>query len=90
MSADEKGDGAEPVRIAALPVSVDVDVGSVEVPLADLESWRAGSILPLPIPALDQGVAVTLRVAGRMIATGDLVKIDDRIAVRLTRLTGLA
>jgi flagellar motor switch/type III secretory pathway protein FliN len=72
--------------VAGLPFSVDVDVATLDVSLADLEAWRAGSLIPLPIPAVGQGVPVTLSVAGRRIANGDLVRIDDRLAVRLTRL----
>jgi flagellar motor switch/type III secretory pathway protein FliN len=39
-------------------------------------------------PQLADGVSVTLRVHGREIGTGDLISIDDRLAVRITHLIG--
>lgn len=85
MNEEEHGGGAAAV-LAALPLSVDVDVATLDVSLAEIEGWRTGSLIPLPIPAVGPGVPVTLSVAGRRIANGDLVRIDDRLAVRLTRL----
>nr|WP_246329321.1 FliM/FliN family flagellar motor switch protein [Chthonobacter rhizosphaerae] len=86
-------DDAERGRVAAgslesLTVIVDVDVGSVEVSLADLESWRVGALVPLPLPVVESGLPVTLSVNGLQVAAGDLVRIDDRLAVRLSRLAG--
>ena len=90
MAADDHQDGGVPLNIARLPVRVDVDVGSIDVTFADLESWRAGTVVPLAVPALESGLAVTLSVGNQMIAAGDLIRIDDRIAVRLTRISGPA
>ncbi len=63
------------------------DLGEISVSLAELEQYQVGAIVPLPDAALSDGaVEVSVRVAGNRIAAGDLVQIDDRIAVRLNRI----
>jgi type III secretion protein Q len=65
---------------------IDFDLGRTAVSLADLESWQAGSVVALSPPARTEGAEVTLRANGRVIGTGDLVRIDDRLAVRISQL----
>lgn len=69
-----------------LDVAVDLDLGSVDVPFADMEAWVPGSLVVLPEPLTRDEPCVTLRVNGRAVGTGDLVRIDDRLAVRIARL----
>lgn len=71
---------AEPV--AELSVTVDLDIGAVELPLADLETMTPGAVVPLELPDLE-AARVTLRVNGRAVAIGTLVQIDDRLAVQI-------
>jgi type III secretion system YscQ/HrcQ family protein len=70
-----------------LDIAIDFDLGRVTVPLSEIESWQPGSVVALPPTAPREGVEVTLRSNGRVIGTGDLVRIDDRIAVRISSLT---
>jgi flagellar motor switch/type III secretory pathway protein FliN len=72
--------------LGALDVTVDLDLGSITVPLAEIETWAVGAIVALQPPAVGEGVEVTLRANGRVVGTGDLVRVDDRVAVRIARL----
>ena len=88
---DAHGSGAPaPIDPSSLPLQVDFDIGQIEVPLAEIETWQAGTVIKLAPPALADGVEVTLRCNNQIIATGDLVRIDDRLAVRVTRLVMVA
>jgi flagellar motor switch/type III secretory pathway protein FliN len=69
-----------------LGVVVDFDLGRLSVPLAQVQAWQPGAIVPLEPPALNAGVEVAIRANGQMIGIGDLVRIDDRVGVRITRL----
>ncbi len=75
------GSGPDGVSIV-----VDFDLGSVTVPLAAIEAWQPGAVVPLEPPVATDGVEVTIRANGQVVGVGDLVRIDDRVAVRLTRL----
>ena len=74
------------VRLADLGLTVDFDIGDKDISLAEIESWQPGAVVALDPPQFAGRVEVTLRVNGRAIATGDLIAIDDRLAVRLSRL----
>ena len=71
---------------AGLQVVVDFDLGHQSVPLSEIESWQPGALVQLDPPATGNGVEVTVRANGHVIGLGDLVRIDDRLAVRLNRL----
>ena len=73
---------------SALTLPVDFDIGSTTVSLADLDALRVGTVLALDLPRPDDGLAVTIRVGGTPVGTGDLVRIEDRLAVRITALWG--
>lgn len=70
-----------------LGVIIDFDLGRTMVPLAQVQSWQPGAVVPLEVPMARDGIEVTIRANGQIVGTGDLVRIDDRIAVRLNRLT---
>jgi flagellar motor switch/type III secretory pathway protein FliN len=80
LQADDAG-----ISVDALRLTIDFDIGRKSVPLAALSQWQNGTIVDLEPPALADGVAVTIRCNGDVVGTGDLVRIDDRIAVRVTR-----
>jgi flagellar motor switch/type III secretory pathway protein FliN len=69
-----------------LGIVIDFDLGRMSIPLAQIETWQPGTVVALEPPALDAGVEVTIRANGQIIGIGDLVRIDDRIGVRITRL----
>lgn len=72
----------------ALTFVVQFELGQLDVPLGALDAWRPGTVVAFEPPQIADGVSVTLRVNGRAIGTGDLISIDDRLAVRVTHLTG--
>jgi flagellar motor switch/type III secretory pathway protein FliN len=74
-------------NVGDLGIVLDFDLGRVTVPLSAVQTWQPGSIVALDPPASDTGVEVTIRANGQIIGNGDLIRIDDRIAVRLTRLS---
>lgn len=77
---------SETPALERLTVTLQFDIGEATLPLADLETWQVGAVVPLAVPARDDGVQVTVRANGTVVGIGDLVRVDDRIAVRLTRL----
>ncbi|MGI6244199.1 MAG: FliM/FliN family flagellar motor switch protein [Pseudochelatococcus sp.] len=86
-----RGDGgaadalvAEGVRLSDLAIAIDFDIGERDFTLAEIETWQPGAVVALDPPALAGRVGVTLRANGRAVATGDLISIDDRLAVRLS------
>ncbi|MEM6914500.1 MAG: FliM/FliN family flagellar motor switch protein, partial [Pseudomonadota bacterium] len=68
-----------------LPVRLEFYLGGITLPLSAVETLSEQSILPLEAVAVE-GVPVTLRANGTAIAEGDLVQLDDRLGVRLTRV----
>lgn len=78
--ADPSADGGD------LLLPVDFDIGSIRVSLADIDAWRVGSVLALDLPALADGLPVAIRIGEAEVGRGDLVRIEDRYAVRITAL----
>ncbi|GHA89479.1 hypothetical protein GCM10009069_10750 [Algimonas arctica] len=86
---DEQGGAKFKRSIYALPVTVDVIVGSARPTVTELLGFDEGSLL-----ALDRGVEdpVDLCVDGRVIARGELVEMEDGagIGVRITQVVDVA
>ena len=76
----------QPVPEFALKITIDFDIGRIMVPLADVAGWREGAVIELDPPRSADSVPVTIRANGDVIGNGDIVRIDDRLAVRITRL----
>jgi flagellar motor switch/type III secretory pathway protein FliN len=72
--------------LEGLGVVIDFDVGRMSIPLAQVQTWQPGTVVSIDPPALNPGVEVTIRANGQVIGIGDLVRIDERIGVRITRL----
>jgi flagellar motor switch/type III secretory pathway protein FliN len=73
-------------KLSDLQVTVDFDLGARSIALAEIEGWQAGAVVALDPPQRADGVEVTLRVNGNAIGAGELVRIDERYAIRLSRL----
>jgi len=76
----------EPHHPQGLRVTLVFEIGRRSIPLSELSTWREGVLVELDPPALEAGMEVTIRANGGAVGTGDLVLIDDRLAVRITRL----
>jgi type III secretion protein Q len=74
--------GAGKVELAALPVRIHVVLSQVELSLKELEGLTDGSIIQLDKQDLG---AVQLVANGRVLGAGELVEIDDRLGVEITR-----
>lgn len=79
------GEKAGADALAGLSVAIDFDIGRTHVSFAELSQWREGTLVSLDPPVLADGLAVTIRANGDVVGSGDIVRIDDRIAVRITR-----
>ncbi len=70
------------IELAALPVRIHVVLSQVELSLKDLEGLTEGSIIQLDE---EHPGAVQLVANGKVLGTGELVEIDDRLGVQITR-----
>lgn len=66
---------------ADMPMPLDAILTEVDLSLDRLEALKVGDEIPLPIPR-----DVPLRIDARAVASGSLGVLDDRMAVRITRL----
>lgn len=67
-------------RRAQIPITLDVELARVELPVAELARLEPGGILPL---AIDRRGLVTLRAGERAVARGELVELDGAVGVRI-------
>lgn len=89
MSDSPPSSPAAPSPVAQLddlPVEVSVLLGTTTLSLAQLRALGPGADLPLAVPQAEPGAGVSLLANGRVIGTGQLLGIDDQIAVRIVSL----
>jgi flagellar motor switch protein FliM len=67
-------------RHAQLPITLEVELARLEIPLADLARLEPGTAIPLPV---DRRGLVTLRSGERAVARGELVELEGAIGVRI-------
>jgi flagellar motor switch protein FliM len=79
------GSGEEAGLLDNLLLTVRVELPARRISLEELTRLRAGQILELDCRATDP---VELVADGRRVATGELVDIEGRLGVRVTRLAG--
>ena len=79
-NAPEQKNSAE-LGLASLPVRVDVVLSQLEMSLQELEGLREGSIVELE----ETPGQVQLVVNGVVVGAGELVGIDDRLGVQISR-----
>lgn len=73
--------------IDLLPVRLMFQAGQIELPVGELDRLAPGMIVPLE-RTVEDGVDIIAN--GRLIGRGGLVKVGDRLAVRVTRLNSNA
>ncbi|CCB66680.1 type III secretion system cytoplasmic ring protein SctQ [Hyphomicrobium sp. MC1] len=76
---------ASPDALDDLPIEVACEVGRITLSLAELREIAPGQVLDL---GLDATEAISLRVNGHVAAMGELVRIADRVGIRLTDVKG--
>ncbi|WP_174769730.1 type III secretion system cytoplasmic ring protein SctQ [Paraburkholderia bonniea] len=81
--------GGEPSQQAVLealervPVTLDFDLGSCNMPLSQLRTLTPGSVIELERPLSE---AVSIRANGVLLGIGELVDIDGRLGVSIVRI----
>ncbi|RUV64382.1 MAG: YscQ/HrcQ family type III secretion apparatus protein [Mesorhizobium sp.] len=73
-------DSLPPETFDSIDLPVDVDVGHLTMSLKQLRELAVGQVLDL---GFDATTNVSLRVNGRVVAAGELVRIADRTGVRV-------
>lgn len=70
------------VELTALPIRIHIVLTQVELSLKDLEGLTDGSIIQLEE---EHPESVQLVANGKVLGAGELVEIDDRLGVQITR-----
>jgi flagellar motor switch protein FliN/FliY len=67
----------------AVPVTVDIVLGDLRLPIEELQTLTPGEVL-----ALDRntGEPIDIHVSGRLMARGRLVLVDGQLGVTLTEI----
>ena len=84
MSGQPAQEGAQ--GMSALPVELTLTVGSLTLPLAQLLAMSEGQTFTDELSSFFP--RVRLHAADRLVAEGELVRVDGRIGFRVTRLIG--
>jgi len=66
-----------------LPVTLTVELGSCQLPMRDVLTLAAGSIVQLDKLA---GTPVELRANHKLVARGEVVLVEDHLGIRITEL----
>lgn len=73
--------------LGAVPVSVDVVLGGLRLPIEELATLSPGEVLALD---RETGEAIDIHVSGRLMARGRLVLVDGQLGVTLTEIVDAA
>jgi flagellar motor switch/type III secretory pathway protein FliN len=77
------GQGAS---LASMPVELTLHVGSVSLPLSKLMEMSEGQTFTDEVTSFFP--RVRLHSADRLIAEGELVRVDERVGFRVTKIFG--
>ncbi|HZY20517.1 MAG TPA: type III secretion system cytoplasmic ring protein SctQ [Ramlibacter sp.] len=77
--------GDQPLAADQLPLRLAFDLGERQLTLGELRGLQVGQSIDLARPLSS---AVSLRVNGALVGTGELVEIDGRLGVTITSLAG--
>lgn len=73
-------------NLLTVPVRITVEVGRTRLTLADLVKLGPGSLVTLDREAHEP---VDILVNGKVVAQGEVVTIDDKYGVRITRVQAM-
>lgn len=74
--------------IGEIAVDVRYEIGGQSLTLKELNGLRPGLVIPLGVDPLQE--CVTIRANGMAVGQGELVVVDEELAVRITRWTAAA
>ena len=83
--ASESGEALPDEVIDGLAVPVILELDTLSLPLASVRALRPGYVLETS-KSVDS--PVTIRAAGRVVGTGELLDVAGRVGVRIKRFTG--
>lgn len=66
-----------------VPVTLTVELGSCDLPMRDVLQLAIGSVVQLNKPA---GTPVELRANHKLVARGEVVRVEDHLGIRITEL----
>ena len=66
-----------------VPVSLTAELGSCQLPMRDILQLAPGSVVQLDKTA---GTPVELRANHELVARGEVVVVENRLAIRITEL----
>lgn len=66
-----------------VPVTLTVELGSCQLPMREVLVLAAGSVVKLDKPA---GTPVELRANNKLVARGEVVVVEEQLAIRITEL----
>lgn len=72
--------------MSEVPLEVTVRLGSARMTLGELLELRPGSVLLLD---REVGEPAEILVGDRVVALGEMVRVDQDLGVRLTRVSGM-
>lgn len=78
-----EGDGGNLELILDVPLAVTVELGRVRMPIRQLLSLSAGSVVELSKLA---GEPLDVLINGQQVARGEAVMVNDKFGVRLTEI----
>ena len=81
--ATENGENGNLELILDVPLGVSVELGRVKMPVRQLLSLSAGSVIELAKLA---GEPLDVLINGRTVARGEAVMVNDKFGVRLTEI----
>lgn len=84
QSIEKTPNSVNPAVIDSVAIKVEAFIGSSDIKISQLNSWRVGSEIALDAALSD---LVELRVNGLCVATGELVAIGDKFGVRITSVS---
>jgi flagellar motor switch protein FliN len=68
-------------RFAAVPMALDAELGTCDISARDLVDLRVGSVLRL---SRSIGDDLPFYVGGALVGRGEIVKLEDKVALRIT------
>ena len=75
--------GGQESELASLKVNISFQAGDTELTVKEVQELNPGMLLPIDGGGND---FIEIRANGKRIGVGELVKVGDKMAVRVTRL----
>lgn len=75
--------GGHESELASLKVSISFHAGDIDLTVKQVQELSPGSLLPTDLAEND---FIEIRANGKRIGCGELVKVGEKLAVRVTRL----